>query len=335
MTKTSSKSQLSTKPIEYTGLLAIGDPHVEARQPGFRCDDYPNVILQKLRWSLNYAIQNRLLPMILGDLFDKPRDNPNWLIHQLIEMMQDIEVIGIFGNHDCGHQSEITENESLSILAQSGCLRLVTEQHPWLGEMNGRQVLVGGSSYRQPLPETVSLPTPKGLFEGVPLAFWLTHHDIDFKEMQAPGMLAPFEIENLDYVINGHLHRQMPDVQKGQTTWMNPGNISRRKRSQATLEHKPAVLRIDIQAEAVQFERVMVPHQPSAEVFYEAVVQQAAEALDSQYVSGLRELQMRKTDTGAGLHQFLDLNLTEFDSNIANVIKALAKEVTETEETHV
>src|SRR5438552_9043364 len=65
---------------DYRGLLIIGDPHLEGRQPGFRKDDYPNVILDKLAWCLNYANNNRLLPAILGDLFDKPRDNPTWML---------------------------------------------------------------------------------------------------------------------------------------------------------------------------------------------------------------------------------------------------------------
>jgi hypothetical protein len=57
----------------YVGLLLIGDPHLEGRQPGFRKDDYPNVILDKLAWCLDYAAVNHLLPAILGDLFDKAR----------------------------------------------------------------------------------------------------------------------------------------------------------------------------------------------------------------------------------------------------------------------
>ena len=57
-------------PRDYQGLLLIGDPHLEGRIPGFRKDDYPNVILQKLTWALDYAAEQHLLPAILGDLFD-------------------------------------------------------------------------------------------------------------------------------------------------------------------------------------------------------------------------------------------------------------------------
>ena len=72
---------------QYVGLLLIGDPHIEGRQPGFRKDDFPRVILDKVEWCLNYAKSNNLMPTFLGDMFDKPRDNPTWMIGRLIEMM--------------------------------------------------------------------------------------------------------------------------------------------------------------------------------------------------------------------------------------------------------
>jgi len=47
---------------DCTGLLFIGDPHVASRPPGFRKDDYPEAILQKLQWALDYAREHRLGP---------------------------------------------------------------------------------------------------------------------------------------------------------------------------------------------------------------------------------------------------------------------------------
>ena len=102
MVKVKSKTQ-------YKGLLVIGDPHIEGRQPGFRKDDYPQVILDKVAWCLDYANQHQLLPTFLGDFFDKPRDNPTWILVRLIELMQDVYSIGIFGNHDC---AETTLNDT-------------------------------------------------------------------------------------------------------------------------------------------------------------------------------------------------------------------------------
>ena len=132
---------------EYTGLLVIGDPHIEGRQPGFRKDDFPNVILEKVNWCLQYAKENKLLPTFLGDFFDKPRDNPTWMIGRLIEIMSPHESIGIYGNHDCA-ETTLNENDSLSILIKANCLRMVSQRAPWRGVMNDRPCLL----YTSPSP---------------------------------------------------------------------------------------------------------------------------------------------------------------------------------------
>ena len=226
----------------YQGILFIGDPHLEGRQPGFRKDDYPNVVLDKLQWCLDYALQNRLLPAILGDLFDKPRDNPTWMLARLMEMMAAQEVIGIFGNHDCA-ETTLTENDSLTLLIKSGCLRLVDEVDPWFGQINERNVYVGGSSYRHFIPDPFEFPTrQQSLFNQSTLVFWMTHHDIDVPGYTS-GVLNPREIANIDFVVNGHIHRRLEPVEKGMTTWLTPGNISRRSRSDANRNHVPSVLR--------------------------------------------------------------------------------------------
>ena len=159
----------------YQGLLIIGDPHLEGRQPGFRKDDYPNVILDKLAWCLDYAAANRLLPAILGDLFDKPRDNPNWMLVRLIDMLQG-EVLCLYGNHDCA-DPVLSDHDSLSLLIKAGRLRLLSPECIWQGTLSGRSVVVGGSSYRQAIPRQFLRPTPTGS-EKAPLVIWLAHHDV-------------------------------------------------------------------------------------------------------------------------------------------------------------
>jgi len=126
-TKKTSSDRTGKAKDQYVGLLVIGDPHIEGRQPGFRKDDFPNVILKKIAWCLDYAKTNQLLPTFLGDMFDKPRDNPTWMIGRLIEIMSGSDSIGIYGNHDCA-DPQLNENDSLSILLKSGCLRLVSLQ---------------------------------------------------------------------------------------------------------------------------------------------------------------------------------------------------------------
>ena len=310
---------------EYAGLLVIGDPHLEGRQPGFRKDDYPNVILDKLAWCLDYAGNNRLLPAILGDLFDKPRDNPNWLLVRLIELLQG-EVLGLYGNHDVHHNPELTEDDSLSLLVRSGRMRLISADAPWCGQMAGRTVVIGGSSYRHPIPERFSCEAAG--HDPAALTIWLAHHDILMPGYDK-GYLKPREIEGVDLVINGHIHRRLPDIAAGRTLWMTPGNISRRSRSDATREHIPSVLRIDVEGASYRVGYVDVPHRPFDEVFHEAVIESAETGGASAFVAGLAELQARRTAGGAGLMEFLSYNVGQFEPAVADEIMNLAREVTD------
>lgn len=303
---------------DYVGLLLIGDPHLEGRLPGFRKDDYPTVILEKLAWCIDYARQNRLLPAILGDLFDKPRDNPNWMLVKLLEILQG-EILALYGNHDVHYNPELTDDDSLSLLVKAGRLRLLEPDSPWRGSMNGRPVMVGGSSYRQAIPKQV---------EAVPGSFvvWLTHHDILIPGYDE-GRIRPREIQGIELLINGHIHRRLDEVKAGQTRWLTPGNISRRARSDVTREHIPSVLRIDVTAESYDLSYVEVPHRPFDEVFHAAIIEAAAEQGPSAFVTGLAELQARRTASGAGLREFLDHNLTQFESPVAQEIQRLFSEV--------
>ena len=206
--------------VAYGGLMVIGDPHLEGRQPGFRKDDYPTVILDKVAWCLDYAARHRLLPALLGDVFDKPRDNPNWLVVRLLELLRG-EVLALFGNHDVHYNAELTDDDSLSLLVKSDRVRLVSEENPWRGTMSGRAVVIGGSSYRQKIPEQFDRAGPD-MFAEPPLTIWLAHHDVIVPGYDE-GRFQPREIEGIDLVINGHIHRRLEDVQVGRTLWLTPG----------------------------------------------------------------------------------------------------------------
>lgn len=308
---------------EYRGVLFIGDPHLEGRRPGFRKDDYPTVILGKIEWSIDYARKHRLLPAFLGDIFDKPRDNPTWVINRLIEMLTGVECIGIYGNHDCA-EPELTDNDSLMLLFTAGRIRLVHETAPWRGVMAGREVVIGGSSYRQRLPQ--ELPAAG---ERAPLGIWLSHHDIIAPGYEEQGRLKPREIPGVALVVNGHIHRELGEVRAGSTRWVTPGNIARRSRSDAVRDHLPSVLRLDVTDGGYELTRVTVPHRPFEEVFHPLVADVELGDSASAFVSGLAELEARRTESGAGLVAFLEQNLDRFDEAVAAEIRNLAREVTE------
>lgn len=306
---------------ESAGLLFIGDPHLASRVPGFRKDDYPRTVLSKLEWCLEYARRERLVPALLGDLFNYPRDNANWLLVRLLELLRE-PALAITGNHDC-QRDQLEDDDSLMLLAKAGRVHLLDRDGPWRGRINGRAVVVGGTTYRRPLPERYEGPDGQ---DETPLVFWLLHHDVRLPGYEESGYFDPREVPGIDVMINGHIHRPLPEMQAGRTLWLNPGNIARVKRTDAERDRRPSVLRIDVGARDWTKTVVEVPHQAFEDVFHEEIAAEPAESADSLFIKGLAELQARRTESGAGLLGFIQENLGRFSEPVANEILRLAKE---------
>ena len=303
------------------GLLLIGDPHIASRPPGFRRDDYPRAILDKLRWCLAYAAEHALQPVLLGDLFHFPRDNANWVVGELAEMFR-VTVPAVAGNHDL-NENTLRDDDTLSILVRGGHLRLLDDR-PWMGVIGGRKVIVGGTSWGRKLPE--SLPPECGAHDDTPLVFWITHHDIRFAGYEEIGRIRCTEIPGIAAVINGHIHQPLENKVCGGTTWINPGNISRVSRGDASRRRSPGALRINIDAAGWSAATVPVPHLPFDEVFHPEVTEVVQPAQGSLFISGLRQLETIRTG-GAGLAKFLDDNAPQFGPAVAAEISRLAQEI--------
>jgi len=308
---------------DYRGILCIGDPHLCSRPPGFRKDDYPRVMLQKLDWASAYGREHGLLPVVLGDLFHYPRDNANWLLVELIRLFGRDGVCAIAGNHDCT-EDHLNEHDTFSILLAAGSVRLLDER-PWRGTMNGRRVHVGGSTWNTPLPQRID----RAAIDDPELVFWATHHDVSFPGSQSAAQSSCCEIAGIDLVINGHIHAMREDVIAGGTTWCNPGNLARVNRGDATRAHVPGVLRIDVSNGGWSKTRITVPFEPFESVFHEAVdADDLTPAGESAFITGLAALQQFKTAGGEGLREFIERNMEQFpDARVQHEIRALATEV--------
>lgn len=308
----------------WEGLLIIGDPHLASRTPGFRKDDYPRVALEKLRWCIQHAQRRQLKPVLLGDLFHWPRENANWLMAELLALLPQ-GTLCVTGNHDC-HENDLGPHDSLTLLVRAGCVRLVEPPAPlWTARVNGQLVQLGGTAWSQPLPEAVHGTDPEAV------VLWLTHHDVAFSGPLVPGRIEPAPIQGVDLAINGHIHNEEPDRSCGGTLWMNPGNISRLSRDALIRVHQPAAVEITFgPGKTWARRRVPVPAAPFSEVFHPMEDQDKHRApwLDSsRFIQGLGELAARRTQSGAGLTQFLEQNLPRLDEPIAAAITDLAQEV--------
>ena len=314
----------------YAGLLFVGDPHLATRAPGFRRDEYAETMLEKLAWCLGYARENGLAVVLLGDLFHHPRDVSNWLLVELIRLL-DPPVWTVPGNHDC-HENALTDHDTLAVLAAAGCVRLLDREGPQTLQISGgSRVVVGGSCWSDQLPERFDVESfcrDLGATHA-PLVFWVTHHDVRFPGYEDFGRYGCFEVPGVDVVVNGHVHRTFPDVRVGRTTWMNPGSLCRINRDEHSRRHAPGALRFDIHGDRWTATRVAVPHRSFDDVFHPLVEpdQVPTAAGESMFIKELAALEAYRTASGAGLEQFLEANLRQFDPRVAEEIRDLAKEV--------
>lgn len=312
-------SAAMTQLPRYNGLLFIGDPHVAASPPGYRIDQYGETILGKLAFCLELAAREGYLPVILGDLFHLPRNNPNHLLVELMELFDPYKPWVLVGNHD-KHEARLTRDVSLAVLQAAGVIRVMAAAGPVAKVRVCNQVVLIGAS-----PDWTPLPTvlEKGDADYV---VWLSHHDLRFPDYEG-GRFALKELPGIDLVVNGHLHTPKPPVRLGQTLWYNPGSISRLTRSLITQTRQPLVS--IWRPELATPETRVIPHRPFEEVFVPLSDKEAIaieEVDESLFIKGLENLMMRKTQEGLGLKAFLEANLNPQDA-VDGIIWELYTEV--------
>lgn len=218
------------------GLLFIGDPHLSSRRPGRRRDaDFAALCLDKLEQGIAVANAERLLPVILGDLFDRAREEDHGVIVRTIRILRGARhrPLCLVGNHDRVH-SVLSEDTALGLVREAGAVRVIDRSGPCgVITVAGVRVGLGGTPHGQPIPADVS-----GLFDGAEVVAWVTHHDLMF-DRAYPGAGPTFAIAGCDLVVNGHMHRLEAPRRHGGTVWVNPGTILRR--SIDLIDHVPAV----------------------------------------------------------------------------------------------
>ncbi len=215
------------------GFLFIGDPHVSSVRPGKRVDDFAASVLGKLAQAARIATERQLVPVILGDLIHRDDERSIGLCSRLMLVLQQFPCtpLELDGNHG-KREAELVEEDIEFLLQTSGSLQVLQAGcEPREFDFGGQRVMLHAAAYGTVLP--ARLPR---LAETVNVL--ITHHDLAF-EGAYPGAAKPFEIPGCAMVVNGHMHKTAPSIDRGETTWHCPGNIE--PLSVDVREHKPAV----------------------------------------------------------------------------------------------
>ncbi len=291
-------------PVERAkGIFFIADPHVADMPPGQRLPGYREQIMVKMRACLDKAAQTNMLPLFLGDLFNWPRENSNGLIVELIELFREVRPWVLVGNHD-KYQARLTADVSLSVLEAAKVVRLMKSAGPQF-ELQTPQ----GNALIYACPDGTRIPSVFKRDEDTPeKVILVTHHNIQFPEFLDRAQRIK-EIKGVDWVVNGHIHRPQLTIIKGQTTWANPGSITRLTFSRYSKEREPAAAQWTW--ECKELKPWVVPHIGFYDAFprQEFPPQEQEQAGESRFLEGLERLAWQRTQEGIGLKQFLKDNL--------------------------
>jgi len=314
--------------IHAKGLLLIADPHLADTPPGQRVDGYLDQVMTKLEACLDHADELGMVPVILGDLFHWPRDNSNKMLVELIRIFglrtSENRVWALVGNHD-KYQSRFTEDVSMAVLEAAGVLRLMKDDGPqFILDTDDGPVLIGASPDGTPLPKSYERQS-----DDPETVIWLTHHNIKFPEF-IDRAYSIKELPGIDWVINGHIHRPQQTIIKGQTTWANPGNITRLTFTRRSMVREPAAAIWTPGCE--ELEKWVVPFKVFDEVFPDQELPPEEQEIEgeSNFIKGLERLAWERTQEGMGLKQFLTDNVTR-ETQEGELIWELYEEVIHSE----
>lgn len=208
--------------IECSGFLFIGDPHLSSITPGRRKDvSFADTVLDKLGQARDIANSKGLQAVILGDLFDRARDSQLRMLSRLVKVLQGFDHVPLclVGNHDRA-ETTLSEGTALELVHASGALALLTGDDTPEFKMAGTKVLLHGIPHGKPIAPSLPAADPAAV------NVLVTHHDLAF-DRPYPGAIDPPPVEHVVLAVNGHMHLSRPPVVKGNTTWHNPGNITR------------------------------------------------------------------------------------------------------------
>ncbi len=229
----------------YEGVMFVGDPHLWSKKPGTRLDlSFAETGLKKMKHVIEIAIEKNLFPLCLGDLFHVDYENDISLLTRLTRILKTLPLpmYTVEGNHE-KKELKFTDDVAVSLLREGGSLLTMEENRfHCVFELfiNGEkhELFIGSTPYGQIIPTAVERPQAIGKDVSKIHVAWLTHHDLDFGETY-PGVIPIKEINGVDFLVNGHIHKTKKPVKVGKMTAYNPGNIMRM--STDCQDHIPSV----------------------------------------------------------------------------------------------
>jgi DNA repair exonuclease SbcCD nuclease subunit len=240
-------------------FLFLTDLHMSSQRLSCRKDDYPENILSKLKWVLEYAEANNIDRILHGgDFYHVTRISKTYE-NRVFSLMKQFKTpfTSTIGNHDvlfADHSTvERTPLGSLyaaNIFSPSDWTKCVVDTD------DTRIVMM--PFFLDPVPFVIP---PEGK-KVILMAHFFLETGFAPREVLPPEMLR-----EADYILLGHEHKNYPLQKIQRAMVVRPGAMSRGSRSENEWDRPIQVAVIDTTEDKVEY--VEVPHLSSKEIFSE------------------------------------------------------------------
>jgi DNA repair exonuclease SbcCD nuclease subunit len=212
-------------------LIFATDLHI-GRQPPQRTDEYHAAMLAKLNRLVEYSNKEKYDYFILGgDLFDRPQVEPS-VLNDLYDVFfeLDCKIFYVVGEHDTyGHAEEGLRNSSLSLLqTMMGPDRMICLNPAFVDGTRPKSEWTFHGIHCWNKPKTQAI-----LQGACPNTIVVAHTLLTPKEMPYDTFPIPsITTGGTPLVLCGDFHDRFL-IRQGSTTFVNPGPLGRRQRTDA------------------------------------------------------------------------------------------------------
>jgi DNA repair protein SbcD/Mre11 len=232
-------------------ILLTGDLHLTDKTPENRIDNYPETVLNKFKFILNFAKEKKVKFILQpGDLFDSP--NPSYsLFTKVVRMINEheIPIYTVFGQHDLRYRN--SGNTGLLALSAS-CPDMILNPNS-----------IGGEISIQSAGWEEIIPKPRVSKYNILITHRMIIHKKLWEGQEDYEIGSEFlKTHKFDLIVSGDNHQFFIE-NIGKRWLINCGSMMRSTIAQT--EHFPCVMLYD--TATVDWSEINIPIKPAEEVF--------------------------------------------------------------------
>jgi DNA repair exonuclease SbcCD nuclease subunit len=273
-------------------LAQINDCHLSDKAPLNRTESYLDDTVQELLNAMHIAAAEKCEAILLpGDLFHIPAASrvSHSLVATWLTILDQCPIPEVFitpGNHDLSAgRLDSLPTQPLGILKYHPKVKIL---HSGLVALT-HDISIAGIEWNYTMDRDFFI-------QRIPLQLdvLITHAPIAPKPNPFYDTIQQEDLSGIaKFVAYGHIHKQAHPVKiNGQTTFSNPGALSRGTIGEDDLGRKPSVAIIDTDRDTVDY--ITIPHKPVEEIFrlLASTIRETNDTIVDEFVRTLAEAEV-------------------------------------------